>query len=161
MITTSNPTVGQHDLLWGHRHCPGCSTPFLVTHESMRFFARYHGDVIFFMLCKSCADKYDRLSQKHRAIFQDDCILAVKHGKFAPELWACTTDLAMTMNAGDITSSIEHGTHGMDQVTYEAIVRSDQAIIFLNGGPVTWKPATSHLAALPDTTESSTSQSGI
>ena len=135
-----NHTEYTHNLPWGYRHCPNCSSTLKVRPESVRFFARYEGDAILFMLCDDCIRKYDQLSQKHRQIFQDDCLQMIRHGSLPPEMWACTTYLAVNMNLGDYASAVEHGIHGMDRTAYEALIRADEACLFVNGAPIPWQP---------------------
>ena len=128
------------NLPWGHRYCPNCSSTLQVRPESVRFFARYEGDAIFFMLCNSCTRRYDQLSQKHRQVFQDDCLQTMQHGILPPDMWACTTYLAVNMNLGDYACAVEHGIHGMERTTYEALIRADHACLFVNGTPIPWRP---------------------
>ena len=139
-MPTLDHTEYMHNLPWGHRHCHNCSSTLQVRSESVRFFARYEGDVILFMLCDCCANKYDQLSQKHRQIVQDDCLQTIQYGSLPPGLWACTTYLAVNMNLGDYAGAVEYGIHGMDRTTYEALVRADEACLFVNGAPLPWQP---------------------
>lgn len=127
-------------LSWGHRYCPHCSSSFQIGPESVRFFARYEGDAILFMLCGSCAKKYDQMSQKHRQIVQDDCFEAIQNSDSLSDLWACTTYLAVNMNLGDYAGAVEYGIHAMDRTTYEALIRADEACLFINGAPIPWQP---------------------
>lgn len=138
-MPTLNHNEYTHNLPWGHRHCPNCSSTLQVRPESVRFFARYEGDAILFMLCDCCANKYYRVSQKHRQIIQDECLQTIQHGSLPPDLWACTTYLAVNMNLGDYAGAVEHGIHGMDRTTYEALIRADDGCIFVNGVPIPWQ----------------------
>ena len=126
-------------LPWGHRHCPNCSSTLQVRPESVRFFARYEGDAILFMLCGSCAKNYDQMSQKHRQIFQDDCLQTIQHGSLPSDMWAYTTYLAVNMNLGDYAGAVEHGIHDMDRTAYESLIRADEACLFVNGAPIPWQ----------------------
>lgn len=139
-MTTFNGSEKAHQLTWGHRYCPNCSSSLQVGPESVRFFARSEGDTVLFMLCDCCANKYDRMSQKHRQIVQDDCLQTIQYGSLPPGLWACTTYLAVNMNLGDYAGAVEHGIHGMDRTTYEALVHADEACLFVNGAPLPWQP---------------------
>lgn len=135
-----SPTaVNCKTLPWGHRYCPNCSSSFEVGPDSVRFFARYECDAILFMLCDCCANKYDRMSQKHRQIVQDDCLQTIQHGSLPPGLWACTTYLAVNMNLGDYAGAVERGIHGMDRTSYEALIRADDGCMFVNGVTVPWQ----------------------
>ena len=134
-----NHNAHTHNLPWGYRYCPNCSSSFQVRPESVRFFARYEGDAILFMLCGSCAKKYDQMSQKHRQIVQDDCFESIQNSDSLSEMWACTTYLAINMNFGDYAAAVEHGIHGMDRTSYEALIRADDGCMFVNGVPIPWQ----------------------
>ena len=54
-MTAFNGSDKAHQLTWGRRFCPNCSSAMQVKPESVRFFARYEGDAILFMLCDHCA----------------------------------------------------------------------------------------------------------
>jgi hypothetical protein len=139
-MPTVDDTEYMHNLPWGHRYCPNCSSTLQVRRESVRFFARYEGDAILFMLCDICIRKYDQLSQKHRQIFQNDCLQTIQHGSLPRDMWACTTYLAVNMNLGDYAGAVEYGIHAMDRTTYEALIRADEACLFINGAPIPWQP---------------------
>ena len=55
-------------------------------------------------------------------------------------MWAYTTYLAVNMNLGDYAGAVEHGIHDMDRTTYEALIRADEACLFVNGAPIPWQP---------------------
>ena len=136
-----------HNLPWGYRHCPNCPSTLQVRPESVRFFARYEGDAILFMLCNHCAKRYDQLSQKHRQIFQHECIQTIRDSSLPPCMWASTTHLAITMNFGDFAAAVEYGIHGMDRPSYEALIRADEGCLFMNGVPVPWQHFTQKAAS--------------
>ena len=139
-MTTFNGSKKAHQLTWGHRYCPNCSSSLQVGPESVRFFARYQSDAILFMLCDCCANKYDRMSQKHRQIVQDDCLQTIQNGSLPSDMWAYTTYLAVNMNLGDYAGAVEHGIHDMDRTAYESLIRADEACLFVNGAPIPWQP---------------------
>jgi hypothetical protein len=47
--------------------------------------------------------------------------------------------MAIRINHGDFCAAVENGICGLDQMTYELIASSDEAVIFVNGLPVHWQ----------------------
>ena len=133
-------TANSPSIPWGYRFCPNCSSAMQVKPKSVRFFARYEGDAILFMLCDHCAKRYDQSSQKNRQIFQDECLQLIRSSSLPACMWANTTHLAIAMNFGDFAAAVEYGIHGIDRTTYEALIRADEARLFVNGAPIPWQP---------------------
>jgi len=137
MKTTKNqPPVGS--LSWGECCCPQCQAVLKADQDAVRFFARYKRDAMLFMLCPDCAAIYDRSKPDERSRFSKQCLHNIESCSGSRIQYACTTLMAICINHGDFCAAVENGTCGLDQMTYELIANSDEAVIFVNGLPVHW-----------------------
>jgi hypothetical protein len=138
MKTAKNqPLVGS--LSWGECCCPQCQAVLKADQDAVRFFARYKRDAMLFMLCPACAAIYDRSKPDERSRFRDQCLHNIENCSGSRSHFACTTLMAIRINHGDFCAAVENGICGLDQMTYELIASSDEAVIFVNGLPVHWQ----------------------
>ena len=136
------PTKGQPSLLslqWGQCCCPHCYAVLTADQEAVRFFCRYNRDAALFMLCTACAASYDASSPDERSRLRDACLHNIKSCSEGRRHFACTTLSAVMINGGDFRAAVENGTCELDRVAYEALTRSDEAILFINGRIVHWE----------------------
>jgi hypothetical protein len=126
------------NLALGECYCPSCRGVFKADQNAVRFFFRYKRDAILFMLCPACAAIYDRSKPDERSRFRNQCLHNIENCSGSRIHYACTTLMAICINHGDFCAAVENGTYGLDQMTYELIASSDEAVIFVNGLPVYW-----------------------
>ncbi len=130
---------GVRQLAWGECSCPMCNGVFKADQSAVRFFHRYYRDAALFMLCPDCAAKYDHCTPIERSRTQDEYFRAIDAGTGSRSHLGCTTYSAVLINGGDYCAAVENGTCGLDRTSYELLVRSDQAVLFVNGMPVYWE----------------------
>lgn len=124
---------------WGQCCCPHCYAVLTADQDAVRFFCRHNRDAVLFMLCPSCAASYDTSSPDERSRLRDVCLHNIEHCSGSRSHFACTTLSAVVINDGDFRDAVENGTCGLDRAAYEALTRSDQATLFINGRVVYWE----------------------
>jgi hypothetical protein len=91
------------------------------------------------MLCPVCVARYDQSTLSERSRVRDDCVRNIESFAENRSQFACTTYLAVVINHGDYGAALENGTCGLDRASYEILINSDEATLFVNGSVVYWE----------------------